>query len=113
MFEEREAEQCYDLLVGTLEQLGLPAEQQLQKLKGTDVADELALDFCNIGMPEAQKLYEIDWVTQEQLQTLSVLFDKLNDMGKTAALWTGDALRSSAEWETCREQARAVLRQIT
>lgn len=51
MFEEREAEQCYDLLVGTLEQLGLPAEQQLQKLKGTDVADELPLIFAISGCP--------------------------------------------------------------
>ena len=43
--DEREANQYYNLLIETLEQLGQPANMQIQKLKGTDVTDELALDF--------------------------------------------------------------------
>lgn len=113
MIDEHEASQCYDLLMEALEQLGQPADIQIQKLKGTDVTDELALDFCNIGMPAAKKLHKIDWVTQEGLQRLSLLFNKLNDMSKNKTLWTENALRNSAEWEECREKARDILKQLS
>ncbi len=111
--DEHEANQYYNLLIETLEQLGKPANMQIQKLKGTDVTDELALDFCNIGMPAAKKLHEISWITQEQLRSLSLLYTTLNDMSKNATLWTENALHTSAEWAECRDPARDILKHIT
>lgn len=41
--------QCYDRFVDIVKQISMNANEQIVKLKGTIVADELANDFSEIG----------------------------------------------------------------
>ena len=48
--------QWYDRFTEIVRQLSMDADEQLQKLNGTVVTDEIALDYSEIGMLYAQKL---------------------------------------------------------
>lgn len=92
-----------------LQQAVLPAEEQIAKLKGFPVADEIADDLGN----------QIDWVLQcpdaplsEELRvSLSELDALLDQMSgpHNAHLWTDEALRSRPEWDEVRRRARRAL----
>ncbi len=58
--------QCYDRFVDIVKQISMNAKEQIVKLKGTIIADELASDFSEIGMMYAKELLENEWLTQEQ-----------------------------------------------
>ena len=58
--------QCYDRFVDIVKEISMNAKEQIIKLKGTIIADELASDFSEIGMMYAKELLENEWLTQEQ-----------------------------------------------
>ena len=47
--------QCYDRFIDIVKQMSMTATEQIAKLKGTVVADELASDFSEIGMMYAKE----------------------------------------------------------
>ena len=94
----------YDRLIEILEQLSVNAEEQKQKLKGTVVTDELALDYSEIAMLYVKKLFKNHWISQEQLT--------LAQMTKVENLWNEEALTSSLEWEKCRLMAQKLLKTL-
>lgn len=49
--------QWYDRFIEVVRQLSMNADEQLQKLRGTVVTDEIATVFTEIGLPYAQKLF--------------------------------------------------------
>lgn len=50
--------QCYDRFVDIVKEISMNAKEQIIKLKGTIIADELASDFSEIGMMYAKELLE-------------------------------------------------------
>ena len=60
--------QEYDAFVEIVRQISVSAEEQIQKLKGTVVTDEIATDFSEIGVPYARNLLVYGWITQEQFK---------------------------------------------
>lgn len=54
--------QLYDSFIQIVKQLSVSAEEQIQKLRGTFVTDEIALDFSDTGMPYARELLEYGWI---------------------------------------------------
>ncbi|MGD9723761.1 MAG: hypothetical protein AB7U76_21200 [Pirellulales bacterium] len=91
----------------------LPAAEQIARLKGWAVADEIALDFDNwcrwalegAGAPE---------LTNEQRASLIALDHRFDQMSgeHNAELWTDHALRSRPEWAEVRRDAQTILRQM-
>lgn len=93
----------------SVQQLALPAEQQLSRLQGFEVAFEVADDFGNwCGWALADNTIVL---TNEQRNRLEALNVRLNKMSgeHNVELWTDDALLSHSEWETVRIDARKVL----
>ena len=62
--------QCYDRFVDIVKEISMNAKEQIIKLKGTIIADELASDCSEIGMMYAKELLENEWLTQEQYTSL-------------------------------------------
>lgn len=92
-----------------LQQAALPAERQIARLRGFDVAFEVADDFdnwCRWALASADLK-----LTEEQRSRLSALNRRLEQMSgeHNAELWTEDALRSRPEWEEVRREAREIL----
>ncbi len=92
-----------------LQQAALPAERQIARLRGFDVAFEVADDFdnwCRWALASADLK-----LTEEQRSRLSALNRRLDQMSgeHNAELWTEDALRSRPEWEEVRREAREIL----
>lgn len=92
-----------------LQQAALPAERQIARLRGFDVAFEVADDFdnwCRWALASADIR-----LTEEQRSRLSALNRRLEQMSgeHNAELWTEDALRSRREWEEVRREAREIL----
>ena len=48
--------QIYDRFIEVVNELSMDSEKQIQKLKGFAVADEIANDFCEIGMVYAKDI---------------------------------------------------------
>ena len=48
----------YDRFIEILEEFFMPPQEQIKKLQGTVVADELATDFSDIGFTYAELLKE-------------------------------------------------------
>lgn len=57
--------QWYDRFLENIKQIAEDAEKQIQRLKGTAIADEIANDFSEIGMFYAKKLMECEWITKD------------------------------------------------
>jgi hypothetical protein len=93
-----------------LQQAALPADRQIDRLKGFDVPFEVADDVGN------QILWALQWpdakLTDEQRSNLVALDALTTQMSgeQNAELWTDDALRSRPEWEEVRHRARKILK---
>ena len=105
---------AWDSLVEGLQQLSLPAEKQVQKLRGTYVADELADDFCSIAMPCARELIQHEWLSKGQYEALARIEEALQKMSKAQdkSIWEEKALYEAAAWEECRKMALKVLTEM-
>lgn len=108
----KEIMQCYDRFIDIVKQMSMNAEEQIAKLKGTVVADELASDFSEIGMLYAKELLENDWITQEQYMFAKSIDEMLVSMSKRSELWTEDALLNAEEWEKCRKKGGLLLEML-
>ncbi len=99
----------YDRFVEIVKQTSLSAEQQIERLQGTVVTDEIADDFSEIGMQYADVLLENDWITMEQF-LLAKAIDKLfEEMAENKELWSENALRNAPKWEECRKIGEQLL----
>ena len=104
--------QYYDRFIDILKQMSMNAEEQIFKLKGTVIADELASDFSEIGIMYAKKLLENEWITKEQYMLIKSIDAMLTDMSKRKELWTEEALINSEEWEKCRKKGNILLKML-
>lgn len=104
--------QYYDRFIEILKQMSMNAEEQINLLKGTAIADELASDFSEIAMMYAEKLLENEWLTEEQLLIAKSIDEMLDVMSKRKELWTEEALRSADEWKECRKKGKILLSMI-
>lgn len=104
--------QLYSRLIENIEQLNLPAKEQIEKLKGFVVADEIASDYSDIGLAYAKILVENEWITEEQYEKMKVIDFYFEKMSGNTDLWTNEALRKSAEWEECRDLAKRLLKDL-
>ena len=102
----------YDAFVEIVRQISMGAEEQIQKLKGTVVTDEIATDFTEIGVPYSRNLLVYGWISQEQFDLVQDIDEKLNKMTQKKELWNNDALLSSIEWENCRKKGKNLLRTL-
>lgn len=84
--------QWYDNFTEIVRQISLSAEEQILKLKGTMVTDEIATDFSEVGMAYTQKLLNCGWITQEQFDFARDIEEKLEQMTQKKELWNDDAL---------------------
>ena len=107
-----EVVQWYESFVDIVRQLSLNAEDQIQKLKGTVVTDEISSDFSEIGMPYAKKLLSYGWITQEQFNHAQKIEKMIEQMTQKKELWNDDALLNSDEWNNCRKSGRALLQTL-
>lgn len=101
--------QCYDRFIDIVKQISMNAEEQIIKLKGTVVTDELASDFSEIGMMYAEELLENEWITQEQFMLAKSIDEMLDIMSRRKELWTEEALLNAKEWEECRKMGNLLL----
>lgn len=99
----------YDRVIENLQEFSMPAEEQIKKLKGFPVADEIASDFSDITLNYAKELFENAWITLEQYQQFLNMDEKLDDMSKDKGLWCEEALRNASEWEKCRKAGAELL----
>lgn len=104
--------QWYDSFLEIIKQLSMNADDQLQKLNGTVVTDEIASDYTEIGMRYAQKLLSHGWITQEQFCLAEDIECMLEQMTQKRELWNDDALSNSTEWENCRNRGRVLLKTL-
>lgn len=104
--------QCYDRFVDIVKQISMNANEQIVKLKGTIVADELANDFSEIGMMYAKELLENEWITQEQYTIAKTIDEMLVNMSKRKELWSEEALFNAEEWDECRKKGNLLLKMI-
>lgn len=103
----------YDRLIENVKQITLTASEQIDKLKGFAVADEIASDFSDIAKPYAIKLFENEWLSDEQLNIVNKIDEQLEQMSGNKELWTDEALTKSIEWQQCRELARELLKLLS
>ncbi|EGO2824420.1 hypothetical protein FKY78_02865 [Enterococcus faecalis] len=99
----------YGRVIENLQEFSMPAEEQIKKLKGFTVADEIASDFSDITLNYAKELFENNWITLEQYQQFLDIDEKLDDMSKNKALWCEEALKNASEWKKCREVGAELL----
>ena len=104
--------QWYDSFTEIVRQLSLSADDQIQKLKGTVVSDEIASDFSDVGMPYAEKLFRGGWITEEQFRLAQNIKKKLEDMTKKQELWNNNALSTAKEWADCRKLGMKLLQTL-
>lgn len=104
--------QYYDRFINIVKQMSMNAKEQITKLKGTVVADELASDFSEIGMIYAKELLKNEWITQEQYIIAKSIDEMLVSMSKKNQLWTEEALLNAEEWEQCRKKGRLLLEML-
>ena len=104
-----ETAQCYERFLQILRQMSMDAKEQINLLKGTVVADELANDFSEIAMMCAEELLENEWLTREQFMLAKSIDEMLDVMSERKELWTEEALRDAEEWKKCREKGKLLL----
>ena len=83
--------QCYDRFVDIVKEISMNAKEQIIKLKGTIIADELASDFSEIAK-------SID--------------EMLVNKSERKELWSEEALFSAEEWEECRKKGKLLLEML-
>lgn len=109
---ERDMEEImgyYNRFLEIVKQISMKAEDQIVKLKGTVVADEIASDFSDIGMIYARELLKSNLITQEQYNIVKSIDEMFDVMSKDHSLWTEDALKNAKEWENCRKMGKILL----
>ena len=104
--------QIYDRFIEILEEFSLSPYEQIKKLHGTVVADELATDFSEIGMVYAKLLRDNQWLTEEQYKLMKNIDNNLSEMSKKKSLWSEKALINSNEWAYCRKECVKLLKQF-
>ncbi|WP_185381047.1 hypothetical protein [Listeria immobilis] len=96
-------------VIENLEEFSMSAEQQIEKLEGFEVADEIASDFSDIALEYAKILFDQDWLTEEQLEMFFEIDKKLDKMSMNKDLWSKEALKNNLEWEECRTKGKELL----
>lgn len=104
--------QWYDIFTEIVRQISLTAEEQISKLMGTMVTDEIASDFSEIGMTYAKKLLNCGWIAQEQFDAAQDIEEKLGQMTQKKELWNDDALVKATEWNECRKMGMNLLQTL-
>lgn len=84
--------QIYDRFIEIVKELSMDSKEQLHKLKGFVVTDEIANDFCEIGMIYAKELVKNEWITIEQFEMAKAIDNEFSIMSKQKELWSDDAL---------------------
>ncbi|EDO1077096.1 hypothetical protein [Listeria monocytogenes] len=97
-------------IIGNLEEFSMPAKQQMEKLKGFVLTDELVSDFSEIALQYAKILFDHGWLTKEQLDMFLIVDKKLEGMSNNEDFWSDEALETSIEWAECRKQGKAILK---
>ncbi|EAF3463980.1 hypothetical protein CS427_01650 [Listeria monocytogenes] len=97
-------------IIGNLEEFSMPAKQQMEKLKGFVLTDELVSDFSDIALQYAKILFDHGWLTKEQLDMFLIVDKKLEGMSNNEGFWSDEALETSIEWAECRKQGKAILK---
>lgn len=101
--------QFFDRFIEIVRQISMNSNEQIAKLKGTVVADEIATDFSEIGMMYAKELLKYEWITKEQFLIAQSIDESLDAMSKRKELWNEYALSNAKEWEECREKGKILL----
>lgn len=98
-------------LLKSVRRAALPAEEQIASFpNGVAIEDEIAIDFDSYCQ-WALEGYQAPKLSNEQRTSLLALNTRLDEMSgqQNADLWTDDALRTRAEWEQVRSDARKIL----
>lgn len=99
-------------VIENLYEFTAPADKQIERLKGTVVADEIASDFSDISLKYVNILFENEWITEEQYQDFLEIDKKLDEMSDNKNLWDEDALKNAEEWKECRTMGIRLLRSL-
>lgn len=102
----------FDRVIKNLYDFIMPADKQIERLKGFAVADELASDFSDISLQYVKILFENEWITKEQYDDFLKIDTKLDEMSKNKALWDEETLKNSGEWKECRRMGLSLLRSL-
>jgi len=101
----------YNQLLEIVKVVAMPAKEQLLKPLGC-VTDEIALDYCEIGMMYVKILFENGWFSDEQYSIAKDLEFQFDKMEEVENIWEYSMLESSKEWETCRRIAKKLLEML-
>lgn len=99
-------------VIENLYEFTAPADKQIERLKGTVVADEIASDFSDISLKYVNILFENEWITEEQYQDFLEIDKKLDEMSDNKNLWDEDALKNAEEWKECRTMGIRLLKSL-
>ncbi|EGC1331320.1 hypothetical protein LXL06_000909 [Listeria monocytogenes] len=97
-------------IIENLEEFSMPAKQQMEKLKGFVLTDELVSDFSDIALQYAKILFDHGWLTKEQLDMFLIVDKKLEGMSNNEDFWSDEALETSIEWAEFSKQGKAILK---
>lgn len=99
-------------VIENLYEFTAPADKQIERLKGTVVADEIASDFSDISLKYVNILFENEWITEEQYQDFLEIDKKLDEMSDNKNLWDEDSLENAEEWKECRKMGLKLLESL-
>lgn len=102
----------FSRVIENLYEFTAPADKQIERLKGTVVADEIASDFSDIFLKYVNILFENEWITEEQYQDFLEIDKKLDEMSDNKNLWDEDALKNAEEWKECRAMGIRLLKSL-
>lgn len=102
----------FSRVIENLYEFTAPADKQIERLKGTVVADEIASDFSDISLKYVNILFENEWITEEQYQDFLEIDKKLDEMSGNKNLWDEDALKNAEEWKECRTMGIRLLKSL-
>ena len=102
----------FSRVIENLYEFTAPADKQIERLKGTVVADEIASDFSDISLKYVNILFEDEWITEEQYQDFLEIDKKLDEMSDNKNLWDEDALKNAEEWKECRTMGIRLLKSL-
>lgn len=108
IYEVDELLRIHNLLIEIIKRVAMPAEKQLELHLGC-ITDELALDFCEIGMSYIKILYDNMWIDENQYSIARDLNNQFGFMSNDKTLWEYDMLNKSDEWKKCRHLAGELL----
>lgn len=99
----------YNRFIEIVKEFSMSPQEQIKKLHGTVVADELATDFSEIALPYAKILKENQWLNQEQFCIVEEINNMLDEMSEQSNLWDEKAVVYSREWKDCRFVGKRLL----